>query len=221
MMAVGRTRCMRLLGRFSAQPYNGYPRRGGLRGGQRVVTGIDLHERDWRGSLNGGAPQVRQTELRVRAAGSSWPRPAVQPDPLRGREDGAPAPEAGPGAGEGTPSGSATGSPRDTVPVPRSAQGQPSATLPQVEVASTACPHPMVVQMPVGVGSGRSRIGKSACGPPAYFAGPGGRIFGVRSRLAARWLVDVITLCDDCRLNFVTVTGQILMAVHSHARPRP
>src|ERR1022692_1160170 len=35
-----------------------------------------------------------------------------------------------------------------------------------------------------------------------------------RRRLAARWLVNAITLCDGCRLNFVTVTGQILMAVH-------
>jgi hypothetical protein len=37
---------------------------------------------------------------------------------------------------------------------------------------------------------------------------------GARRRLAARWLANAITLCDGCRLNFVTVTGQILMAVH-------
>ena len=38
---------------------------------------------------------------------------------------------------------------------------------------------------------------------------------GARRRLAARWLAKAITLCDGCRLNFVTVTGQILMAVHT------
>ncbi len=52
-----------------------------------------------------GPPQVRQAELRVRAAGASRAQPAVQPDPIGGRQDGRPAPAVGPGAGQGPAGG--------------------------------------------------------------------------------------------------------------------
>jgi len=39
--------------------------------------------------------------------------------------------------------------------------------------------------------------------------------------LAARWSAILVTLRDDHGAGFVTVTGQILMAVHSRARPEP
>ena len=40
------------------------------------------------------------------------------------------------------------------------------------------------------------------------------RRVGVRSRPATRWLAKPITFCDGHNLSFVTVTGQILMAVY-------
>jgi hypothetical protein len=39
--------------------------------------------------------------------------------------------------------------------------------------------------------------------------------FGVRRGLAARRPANPITLCDGHGVDFVTVTGQILMAVHT------